>query len=494
MTYTINKTNGTVLTTVEDGTVDTKYGVKLIGKNYAGYGEIQNENFVALMENFSSNSAPSNPVSGQLWYKTDERQLRVYNSVTNSWKPLAVEIADDQTPSSSNVGDLFWHTVNKQLSVYDGSQYIVIGPQSVATKGVTQMRSRSVADVQDNLYAVIEAVVDGEVVYVISPEEFEVKSTDALYAAFGTIKAGINLPYTDQNGITDPLSTSNKFVGTATSALGLIQDGELKTVADIIEQAGQGAFGDSGITIGAQKLKIYIDNDGNTGVIQNALASRIVFKTTFSGDKTPLTLEGVNVLPGTAGITNLGNNTTRFNTVYASTFDGVAKFSDALKLGASYLPASKNTDANTIAARDQNGDIFANYFQGIATSAQYADLAEKYLADAAYAPGTVISVGGEQEVTAAPKGEKVIGVVSTNPAYLMNSELTGEHVVSIALKGRVPVKVRGEVKKGDELISSGDGFAEALSGPTISKAHFHVFAVALSSNAGGETTVEAVIL
>ena len=75
MSYTINKTNGTILTTVEDGTVDTKYALKLIGKNYAGYGEIQNENFVALMENFSSNTAPSNPVSGQLWYKTDDRQL-----------------------------------------------------------------------------------------------------------------------------------------------------------------------------------------------------------------------------------------------------------------------------------------------------------------------------------------------------------------------------------------------------------------------------------
>lgn len=490
MTYTINKTNGTVLTTVEDGTVDTKFAVKLIGKNYAGYGEIQNENFVALMENFSSNSAPSNPVSGQLWYKTDERQLRVYNSVTNAWKSLAVEIADDQTPSSSNVGDLFWHTTNKQLSVYDGSQYIVIGPQSVATKGVTQMRSRSVADAQNNLYAVIEAVTDGEVVYVISSEEFEVNGTDPLATAFDTIKVGINLPYSS-SGETDPLNSNARFVGTATNAL--LLDG--KTSQQIVAEAGQGTFGDTGITIGTgTDLKISIDNDGTTGIIENTQSSKIIFKTQFSGTKIPLTLEGVNVLPGTGGVTNLGTNGTRFNTVYASVFDGVAKFSDALKLGASYLPASKDADANTIAARDQNGDIFANYFQGIATSAQYADLAEKYLADADYEPGTVLMVGGEAEVTVAPKGEKVIGVVSTAPAYLMNNTLTGAHVVPVALTGRCPVKVRGEVKKGDELVSSGDGFAEALTGPVISKAHFHVFAVALSSNAGGESTVEAVIL
>lgn len=491
MSYTINKTNGAILTTVEDGTVDTKYALKLIGKNYAGYGEIQNENFVALMENFSSNTAPSNPVSGQLWYKTDDRQLKVYNAAINAWKPLAVEVAGSQPPATSSTGDLFWHTTNKQLSIYDGQEYVLVGPQSVANAGITQMRSRSVSDVSSNSHAVIEAVVDGITVYIISPEEFEVNALDDLSDAFSTIKVGINLPYSS-SGITDTNNTQAKFQGTATNAL--LLNGS--TIQQIIDQAGAGNFGDAGIKVGdSNDIAIYIDNDGTTGIIENTQSDQIIFKTTSSGSKVPLILSGRNVLPGTSGITNLGSETDQFNTVYASVFDGVAKYSDTLKLGNSgYLPASIATDANTIAARDTNGDIFANYFQGIATSAQYADLAENYLADAAYAPGTVIAVGGEAEVTAAPKGEKVIGVVSTNPAYLMNSELTGTNVVAVALKGRVPVKVRGEVKKGDELISSGDGFAEALTGPVISKAHFHVFAVALGSNASGEATVEAVIL
>jgi hypothetical protein len=101
-------------------------------------------------------------------------------------------------------------------------------------------------------------------------------------------------------------------------------------------------------------------------------------------------------------------------------------------------------------------EIFATLFRGTATESYYADLAENYLGDAAYEPGTVVVFGGDAEVTVCTaKGQtSVAGVVSTNPAHLMNSELTGEHVVALALQGRVPCKVIGSVKKGDMLVSS----------------------------------------
>ena len=97
--------------------------------------------------------------------------------------------------------------------------------------------------------------------------------------------------------------------------------------------------------------------------------------------------------------------------------------------------------------------MYANTFNGTATAAQYADLAENYEADADYEPGTVLVIGGESEVTISdePGSYKVVGVVSTNPAYLMNSEANG---VAVALRGRVPCKVTGVVKKGDVLIAS----------------------------------------
>ena len=97
-----------------------------------------------------------------------------------------------------------------------------------------------------------------------------------------------------------------------------------------------------------------------------------------------------------------------------------------------------------------------NVIYGKATSPQYADLAENYAGDAEYEAGTVVVFGGDAEVTTTDtKGDtRVAGVVSTSPAHLMNSTLEAEHVVAVALTGRVPTKVLGRVRKGDILVTS----------------------------------------
>lgn len=129
-----------------------------------------------------------------------------------------------------------------------------------------------------------------------------------------------------------------------------------------------------------------------------------------------------------------------------------------------------------------------NTIYGKAVQAQYADLAEMYLPDADYEVGTVLMIGGEKEVTACQFGNRAIGPVSANPSYLMNSELVGG--IAVALKGRVPVKVVGAVKKGQNLIAGNNGCA------TVSVFHStEVFAIALtSSDDTGEKLVEALIL
>ena len=117
--------------------------------------------------------------------------------------------------------------------------------------------------------------------------------------------------------------------------------------------------------------------------------------------------------------------------------------------------------ANTIVKRDSASDIYANTFQGTATSAKFADLAEKYISDAEYEEGTVVVFGGLHEitVTVAFADTRVAGVISANPAYLMNSESTGQ---AVALRGKVPVKVLGLVRKGDLLVTSNiEGYAIA---------------------------------
>jgi hypothetical protein len=147
--------------------------------------------------------------------------------------------------------------------------------------------------------------------------------------------------------------------------------------------------------------------------------------------------------------------------------------------GFKYNPSSGKITATTLTIGSINnggangtGNIgsASTYFDTVfaqATSAQYADLAENYLADADYAPGTVVVFGGEQEITMATQDHDpaVAGVVSTRPAYQMNSRLTGDHVVTVALIGRVPCQVQGPVRKGALMVSAGNGCARAEINP-----------------------------
>jgi hypothetical protein len=136
------------------------------------------------------------------------------------------------------------------------------------------------------------------------------------------------------------------------------------------------------------------------------------------------------------------------------------------------------------------GQGFNTVFAKAAT-AEYADLAECYSSDADYAPGTVVMFGGTAEVTlcTAAACSKVAGVISTNPAYLMNSGLIANHVATVALVGRVPVQVQGPVEAGDMMVSAGNGRARAETNPTMGT----VIGKAVQSHAGELGTIEIVV-
>lgn len=145
-----------------------------------------------------------------------------------------------------------------------------------------------------------------------------------------------------------------------------------------------------------------------------------------------------------------------------------------------------NPDPSKVVARDSAGDIWYSVGHGVSTQARYADLAEKYLADRDYEVGTVMSVGGEREVTASSHGDRAIGVISANPGYMMNSDLEGGTYV--ALKGRVPVKITGPVNKKQGLVADNNG--RAVADDFSNK----VFAIALEDSDGSKDTIEAIIL
>lgn len=201
-------------------------------------------------------------------------------------------------------------------------------------------------------------------------------------------------------------------------------------------------------------------------------------------------LPGLSVLTGTNQFPVVSSNVT-----YNVTANVMQNFMANV---ANSITVNSNNNATAIVNGGSNavGNIGSNttYFNTVfaqATTALYADLAECYSADSAYEAGTVVMFGGSAEVTICEQDScpQVAGVVSTNPAYTMNSGLKSDHVATVALVGRVPVRVQGPVKAGAMMISAGNGFARAEINPAMGT----VIGKAVQSFDGDFGTIEIVV-
>jgi len=265
MTYSVYNTASSANYIVSDGTLNTDLDISLVGKGYIGYGQAVNRNFVQLLENFSSPSAPIKPVQGQLWYDS----------------------------------------LNSILKIFNGTSFVTVVP------------------------------------------EFDDIICNSL--------------------------TAHSIFGNA---------GTITTLGAAVANVTRLNVGD-----------IYVSG---------------------------------NLIPTIDNVYDIGTVSLRWKTVYGVTFAGTS------------------------------------------TTARYADLAELYEADYDYEPGTVVEFGGEFDITQGGiESTRVAGVISTNPAYLMNSHAEGRFMIPVALTGRVPCKVNGPVAKGDILVSSGDGSAKVNNEPRV---------------------------
>ena len=492
MAYSIDRYNNTLLTTVEDGTVDQTTDLKFIGKNYAGYGEIQNENFLFLLENFSGANQPARPISGQVWFDSGTSKLKFYDGT--QWRTTGGAELGSTEPTGLANGDFWWDSGNDQLYVYNGTSFVLIGPQN-AGEGVTQMQSLEVLDTTSTTRGIISAVIEDETIYVISLSTFDLNASESslISQGFDRINSGITLRNTKlaTDGIT---STTDRFHGTATNAEKLggiaaanfVQTGVGNTIfASAVETP------DAGILIGdSNDLQIKIDTNGFDGIIQNITNNGVIkFKVSQSNaaDTEVASITNTGFVPALDNTYALGSTSLSWSNVYATTFTGEATKAGTLRVGSDFRSASASATNNTVAVRDATGNIAANLFQGTATQARYADLAEKYSTVEELAPGTVVCVCSHEdhEVEPAQRGCMAIGVVSTDPAVMMNSEAEGQY---IGLKGRLPVRVIGAIKKGQAVYVDDNGCAStAINGGSL-------VGVALESNSDeGEKLVECVL-
>jgi len=191
-------------------------------------------------------------------------------------------------------------------------------------------------------------------------------------------------------------------------------------------------------------------------------------------------------------------NVTGGNILTGGLISATGAITGAAITGSSLTVSTGNVSAGNIVNNNANGvgnignsTVYFNTVFGKATTAQYADLAELYSTDAEYAPGTVLIFGGKNEVTISTTNAdpRVAGVVSTNPAHLMNSVLESEHKVAVALQGRVPTSVTGTIRKGDMMVTAGNGYAQASAAPAMGT----VIGKALENFDGVSGTIEIVV-
>lgn len=365
MAYTIVKSDGTVLTTIADGTINTtSTSLGLPGRNYAGYGQSLDTNFAHMLENFADGNVPANPIRGQLWYDTNNSILKVCpadGATASNWLALT-------STSSGGTTTFGAVTVTGNVSSNNLSAINGVTADTVSTRLITVTANATIANAN--------------------------------------------------------ITTAN--VGTLNTTL--ITTGAPATPGNIVG---------SWTVNGAASGNAFIVTGGNLFITGAGLGIRT---------------DGYYYANGAAfnpsGTYNNGNVSD-----YLTGANAVTQFTGNIaptKVTTSYIAGG--------------GTVSGTWTLGVGArwQATYADLAERYEADAVYEVGTVVEIGGEKEVTAVKEdaSTEVFGVVSDSYAYLMN-EGAGDSSThpAIALIGRVKVKVTGPVKKGQRLISAGNGIA-----------------------------------
>lgn len=400
--YTIIRTNGTTLTTIQDGTINTTSSpISLFGRNSSGYGQGLDTNMIKILENFAASVPPANALKGQLWFNTTLNTLNVCPTDGESNALAWITLTSTNAGGSATLGNL---TVTGNIS----------------TNNLSVTHSTS---------------------------------TDTITATTGTISGTITAATAAiTTGTISGLTTANITTGSSTTAGTLTGVwtliGNSATHGNaLVVQSGDIAFSSS--SLNGIKCDNYMNSDGSpfnpSGSYTNANVSAY--------------------LTGT-GITQFTGN----------------------------IAPTKVTTSHIAGGGDISGTWTLT--SGSTIQATYADLAERFEADTTYDEGTVVELGGDKEITAVVEelSDRVFGVVSKKAAYIMNSKegYTDETHPPIALSGRVPVKVIGAVRKGDWLVSAGQG--KARSANSNEKNAFNTIGRALANKTTlGEGTITAFV-
>jgi len=371
MAYTIIRSNGQTLTTIQDGTINTtSTSLGLPGRNYAGYGVTLNTNFARLIENFAANTPPANPLQGQLWYNTILGTLNVCPA--------------DGTTSAGN-----WLT----LTSTNSGGNTTFGNLTVTGNIVTNNLSVTNATTSDTITVRLATV------------------SDTLTACVATVASGTIASLNTQTITTGSQTTSGTLTGQWTVI-------------------GNNVSGGNAFSVTAGNISFPVGSSIGIKCDRYMYANGVTFNPAGSYNSTNVS----DYLTGANAVSQFTGNITPTK-ITTSTIAGGGNISGIWTLDA-----------------------------GARFQATYADLAERFEADSEYDAGTVVELGGDKEITAVVDdlSDAVFGVISNTAAMLMNGAAGNDKThPPVAVSGRVQVKVSGKIRKGERLVSAGNGIARA---------------------------------
>jgi hypothetical protein len=432
MAYTINLTDGAIFATIPDGTIDTSSSMILVGKNYAGYGEFLDENFIHLLENGANNVPPSAPLVGQLWWDKSTNTMKVYTG--NTFKVISGATSSASAPTLSNVpGDLWWDTANGQLKVWNGASFTLIGPAS-SGPGVSGAIVTTITDNVAVPHVVVQLFVDNTIVGMISKDATFTPQTPI--PGFAQIAPGIQLSTAVPNAL---------FRGTALNANtleSLAASAFMRTGINTSTSGTLAVLNDAGLTVGLdQDARISVTTATSEVIVDNQTSDANLSMRINRGGSSTTVLRALGntgevTFPAAAGVSvtgnitvpqivksgannsgNIGSSTNVFNTVFANTFQGTVAVAN--NVSGTVAVANGGTGRNTLnpgAVLLGNGTANVNFV----------------------APGTdgnVLTASGGTWISVAPSGNG--GGTSTS---IVNGT---SNVTVIAPNGNVQAAVNG---------------------------------------------------
>jgi hypothetical protein len=288
MAYTINLTDGTIFATIADGTINTSSSMTLVGKNYAGYGEFLDENFIHLLENSSNTTAPGAPLEGQLWWDSGNLLLKVYNG--SIFKTISAASSSATAPTSNVQGDLWYDTVNAQLKVWTGTAWLLVGPAFTAGTGTTGAIVDTILDNTSTSHVVIKFYVEDDVIAIMSKDSaFTPQSAIPGWGSGQQVLPGMTM---------STASASYLFQGTATDAQlldGIDSTGFLSSTTNDTTSGTLGILNDTGLSVGVDSDLRMSVSGVNTTIANQTSNGNLVFSVNVGGTPTTaLTIFGAN--------------------------------------------------------------------------------------------------------------------------------------------------------------------------------------------------------